>query len=169
MRIGEPVDLQCHPRLHRDSKDLLEIDLVLRAVLEDAAGRMTERTNVGPTHRLGDDSRQLVPLSPLTRMKTDLHPFALRERRVVKVERAVGEDVALTPRRTRKGEASGSPPRSPQPGDAVRPSRARGQRGRRRVVADGEVFETAIACRYRHLEDVGPAVGPCRVAVQLPS
>ena len=95
--VREPVHLDRHARLQRDLEDLLEIERVLRPVVEDPALRVRETARSRMAHRLEHALRERLPAPALARVEADLHPVELREHVVREVERAVRQDVGLDP------------------------------------------------------------------------
>ena len=93
--VGQAVHLQRDAGLERDLEDPLQVERVLRPVVEDPALRVREACAAG--WRIASTTRSVsaVAAPALAGVQADLHPFELGEHVVGEVERAVGEDVAL--------------------------------------------------------------------------
>ena len=93
--VREAVYFQGNAGLQRDLEDPLQIERVLRPVVEDPPLWVREARRGRMAHRLQDPVGERCAFPALARVKTDLHPLELREHVVGEVERAVRENVAL--------------------------------------------------------------------------
>src|SRR4029453_16531581 len=93
--VREAVDLETDAGLESDFEDRVEVEGVLRPVVEDPSLRVAQRRRVRAPHRLGHDLRQLLLAPALARMQADLDPVELSQRGLGKIEPSVREDVAL--------------------------------------------------------------------------
>ncbi len=168
--IRQTVDLEGDSLLERDREDSVEIESVLGPAVQDSPLRVAERSRGRMPQRFAHGLGQLASGAPLAGVQADLDPIQLGEHVVGKVERPVGEDVALDPAQDAEGcEAL------VDSGDLLGLTAhvVRFEPGYdadvRRVVADGEVVVAPRAGGVRHLLDRGLPVGPGRVAVEISS
>src|SRR5262249_20842811 len=93
--IGEPVDLDRDAGLLRHAEDLGEVERVLGPAVEGTPRRMGEGARRRRARRLDGHARALPAAPALAGVETQLDPVELGEDGVLRVERAVGADVAL--------------------------------------------------------------------------
>ena len=95
--VREAVHLDRHAGLERDLEDAVEVERVLRPVVEDPPLRVREARCCRMPHRLEHALGDRLPARTLPRVQADLQPVELGEHVVGQVERAIREDVALAP------------------------------------------------------------------------
>ncbi len=168
--IREPVDLEGDSLLQRDREDSVEIESVLGSAVQDPPLRVAQRSRSRMSQRFAHGLGQLACGAPLAGVQADLNPLQLGEHVVGKVERPVGEDVALDSAQDAEG-CEALVDRRDLLGLTAHVVRSEPGHDAdvRRVVADGEVVVAPRACRVRHLLDRGLPVGPGRVAVEISS
>ena len=166
--VREPVHLERDARFERHPEHLVQVERILRPVVDDPPLRVAQAADVRVPHRLDRPLGQLARRHPLPAMDARLHPLELGQHVVRQIQRAIAEDVALAPTqdpkrrqpfvRSRDLLALATHVVGGQPGNCA---------DARRVVADGQVLVAALARRLAHLEHARLPVRPGRMAVEV--